>query len=291
MLYGVGKLGAKAKSGAGAGAVAGVSGPEANSFEFDLSKAEPTNDFNSFLSGDARGVQFNADGTKLFFSGSNSTTLTEVSLSTGYDIRTASGSATTHTLTYGATGIKFADSGNKFYTIDFTATGANDAVVQYDLTTAYDFTTASYTRQFNVKTATSDDCDFGIGIEFKTDGTKMFVFDIIDDKWFEFSLSTAFDISTASFTDSFDTTSQDSQQNGLTFNTDGTKMYVVGMTNDKAYEYTLSTGFDVSTATYDNVSFQGTAQSLYVVHGMEFSYDGTNLYILDAKANPNTLGI
>ena len=278
MLYGVGKLGAKAKSGAGAGAVAGVSGPEANSFEFDLSKAEPTNDFNSFLSGDARGVQFNADGTKLFFSGSNSTTLTEVSLSTGYDIRTASGSATTHTLTYGATGIKFADSGNKFYTIDFTATGANDAVVQYDLTTAYDFTTASYTRQFNVKTATSDDCDFGIGIEFKTDGTKMFVFDIIDDKWFEFSLSTAFDISTASFTDFFDIGSSIDSR-AICFSNDGTKMYYAS--DGIYYERTMSTAWDVSTAgSESNSGFRSEPQT---ISGISTNPSGTFFYSISAK--------
>jgi len=278
MLYGVGKLGAKAKSGAVAVAGTPVSGPEANSFEFDLSKAEPLNDFNSFLSGDARGIQFNADGTKIFFSGSNSTTLTEVSLSTGYDIRTASGSATTHTLTYGATGIKFADSGNKFYTMYYSATGAIDAVVQYDLTTAYDFTTASYTRQFNVSTATSNACNFGVGIEFKTDGTKMFVFDVVFDQWFEFSLSTAFDISTASFTDFFDISSS-LEILAPCFSNDGTKMYYAS--NGIYYERTMSTAWDVSTAGAESDSgFRSEPSS---IGGVSTNPSGTFFYVSGGK--------
>ena len=36
---------------------------------------------------------------------------------------------------------------------------------------------------------------------------------------------------------------------GITFKPDGTKMFVVGMSQNKIYEFDLTTGFDVSTAT------------------------------------------
>ncbi len=36
----------------------------------------------------------------------------------------------------------------------------------------------------------------------------------------------------------------------VAFNSDGTKMFVIDNHADDIYEYTLSTGFDVSTATY-----------------------------------------
>ena len=36
---------------------------------------------------------------------------------------------------------------------------------------------------------------------------------------------------------------------GITFNPDGTKMFIVGMTQNRIFEFDLSTGFDVSTAT------------------------------------------
>jgi hypothetical protein len=38
--------------------------------------------------------------------------------------------------------------------------------------------------------------------------------------------------------------------NGLFFNSDGTKMFVVGATQFDVYQYSLSTGFDLSTASY-----------------------------------------
>ena len=44
--------------------------------------------------------------------------------------------------------------------------------------------------------------------------------------------------------------SEDANARGITFNHDGTKMYVTGTTNDKIYEYTLTSAFDISTATY-----------------------------------------
>ena len=277
MLYGVGKLGAKAKSGAGAGAVVvtpGVSGPETNSFEFDLSKAEMLNDSsaNYNTSVTPYSLQFNADGTKLFY-GFLTGSIYEVTLSTAYDIRTATGSETAHSMTYDLVGIKFADSGTKLYTSFYNATGATDAVVQYDLTTGYDLTTASYTRQFNVKTATSNALDYGAGIEFKPDGTKMFVYDLIDDAWYEFSLSTAFDISTASYTDFFDLGSIDTNYSP-SFSADGTKMYYY---NDGEFiQRTMSTAWDVSTAgAADSTGYRIDIGTPYVISS---NPDGTLFY-------------
>ena len=40
----------------------------------------------------------------------------------------------------------------------------------------------------------------------------------------------------------------------LAFNTDGTKMFVVGGTNDRMLEYALGTGFDFSTLSYSGNS-------------------------------------
>ena len=54
----------------------------------------------------------------------------------------------------------------------------------------------------------------------------------------------------ASFVDSFDVSGQDATPRGLTFNNDGTKMFVVGNAGDDINEYTLTTGFDVSSATF-----------------------------------------
>ena len=98
----------------------------------------------------------------------------------------------------------------------------------------------------------SKSVQFGIptGLAFNTDGTKMFVTNATNDDIDEYTLSTGFDVSTASYDSNFSVASQDGGPQGIAFNTDGTKMFIAGTVNEKVYEYTLSTGFDVSTASF-----------------------------------------
>ena len=84
------------------------------------------------------------------------------------------------------------------------------------------------------------------GLAFNTDGTKMFVVGTIGDGVYEYTLSTGFDVSTASFVDGFSVAGQETTPLGLAFNTDGTKMFVVGFGGADVNEYTLSTGFDLN---------------------------------------------
>ncbi|UTY62305.1 MAG: hypothetical protein HPQ69_03000, partial [Marine Group I thaumarchaeote] len=52
------------------------------------------------------------------------------------------------------------------------------------------------------------------------------------------------------FVDAFDISTQEIESSGLAFNTDGTKMFVVGMDGDDVNEYACTTGFDVSTCAF-----------------------------------------
>ena len=85
------------------------------------------------------------------------------------------------------------------------------------------------------------------GIAFNNDGTKMFVTGFSGDDVNEYTLSTGFDVSTASFVDSFSVAAQETIPRGLAFNNDGTKMFVMGYVGDDVNEYTLSVGFDLNT--------------------------------------------
>ena len=82
-------------------------------------------------------------------------------------------------------------------------------------------------------------------LAFNTDGTKMFVIGYSGDDVNEYTLTTGFDVSTASFVDSFSVFAQENGPHGLAFNTDGTKMFVVGNTGVDVNEYTLTTGFEL----------------------------------------------
>jgi hypothetical protein len=75
------------------------------------------------------------------------------------------------------------------------------------------------------------------------------------DAVYEYNLSTGFDISAAVYSQSFSVAAQDTAPTALAFNNDGTKMFVLGSTGDDVNEYTLSTGFDVSTASLRSLLF------------------------------------
>ena len=55
-------------------------------------------------------------------------------------------------------------------------------------------------------------------------------------------------VGTAALNDSFDVSPQDQGLTGMSFNTDGTRMYIVGLDGDNIYQYDLSPAYDVSTA-------------------------------------------
>lgn len=119
----------------------------------------------------------------------------------------------------------------------------------------------------------------------KPDGTKMFVIGSQNGKVYQYSLSTAFDISTASFdSKEFLLTSQDAAPVGLWFKPDGTKMYMFGAVTDDVFQYTLSTAFDVSTASFDSKSFSFTAQDTGITGGA-LNEDGTKLYAVGITTN------
>ena len=204
------------------------------------------------------GMDLHPDGTKVFItSNANQSRVAMFTLSTAYDMQTASYTNAFSDVENDASaikGIKFNPDGTKLFVANSTAeadSSGEHAIFQYDLSTAYDLTTASYADKSIDIGTTSRAQD----IQFNLDGTKMFVLD--DDNAApngvrEYTLSTAYDISTASYVDIFSVNSQEGSPRGLTFNLDGTKMYVSGNNSEKIFQYSLTTAFDVSTASYDN---------------------------------------
>ena len=56
-------------------------------------------------------------------------------------------------------------------------------------------------------------------------------------------------------------------------------MFIVGSGSNTVYQYSLSTAWDVSTASYDSVSFGLTGQEASV-SGIRFKPDGTKMFIV-----------
>jgi len=118
-------------------------------------------------------------------------------------------------------------------------------------------------------------------VAFKSDGTKMYLQGQATDDVFQYSLSTAWDISTASYDSvNLDLSSQSAGMSGLTFKPDGTKLYTCDNVNDSVYQYSLTTAWDLSTASYDSVSFSVASQAS-IPQGVRFNSDGTSMFICD----------
>ena len=222
-------------------------------------------------------IKFNNDGTKMFVVGDNSNAIREYHLTTGFDISTASYDSLFSVASQDTNprGLAFNNDGTKM----FVAGWSNQRVFEYHLTTGFDISTASYDSNLSI----SSNAGGSNGLAFNSDGTKMFVNCAnSSDEVVEYTLSTGFDVSTASYDSSFVTQSQDTSPQGLAFSNDGKKMFVAGDTGDDINEYTLSTGFDVSTASFVgsfDVSSQGTTPT-----GITFNNDGTKMFITDKTA-------
>jgi len=117
-------------------------------------------------------------------------------------------------------------------------------------------------------------------VTFNNDGTKMFIAGTQGDDVSEYTLSTAFDLSsTVTYVDSL---SVINNPTAVKFNLDGTKMYVTGPGTNCLTEYNLSTAFDVSTGVFSQNSPVWTnlvTPSEDDTFGFDFNNDGTKLYV------------
>jgi sugar lactone lactonase YvrE len=219
-------------------------------------------------------VEFKTDGTKMYIIGAVGDDINQYSLSTAWDISTASYEKKTANLGDTIpTGLAFKSDGTKVYIVGF----GNDTVYEYSLGTAWDLATISTSASASFSVATQDGTPTALA--FKSDGTAMYVLGNANDTIFQYTLSTAWNVSTASYASkSFSAASQDNQVQGMSFKPDGSELYVVGYTNDTIYKYSLSTAWDISTASYTSTSFSVSTQEANP-SAIAFNNDGTKMYI------------
>jgi sugar lactone lactonase YvrE len=224
---------------------------------------------------------FKSDGTKMYVLGSSSDTVFQYTLSTDWDVSTASYDSVSFSIGSQETlptGLFFNTDGTKMYVVGSTS----DTVYQYTLSTAWVVSSASYD---SISLSVGSQDSVPQSLFFKGDGTKLYVVGQTNDTVYQYTLSTAYDLSTASYDSvSFSVSSQDLEPTGLFFNTDGTKMYVVGSTNNSVYQYTLSTAWVVSSASYDSISFSVSSQEPNP-NALFFKSDGTKMYVVGQNSD------
>ena len=181
------------------------------------------------------------------------------------------------------TGMTFDSNGSRVYIV-----GEGRTVYGYSLSTPYVVGSASYgSSSFSVANELNREVT---DVAFNSNGTKMFV---TGRKWnliteinesfvvqYTIPTASAYDISTASSPVSLDVTSQESFIEGMAFNNDGSKLFIVGSGSDKVVEYSLSLAYDISTATLITSVAPGGDNNFT---GIDFSSDGSRMYLTGSE--------
>ena len=194
-------------------------------------------------------VVFNNDGTKMFIanhSNNNDDYINYFDLSTPFDISTAT---IDNRLSLDSTGadekrlnsVAFNNDGTRLF-----AAGVNnileDRIHEFTLDTPYDL--SSGVTHVNTEDMSSYH-DYIDGVTFKDDGTKMYTIDSETEQISQFKLTTPYDVSTLSLEGTFDVSSYDIAPREVAFSNDGSKMFFIGDTNDKVYEFNLSCNWSI----------------------------------------------
>jgi hypothetical protein len=226
--------------------------------------------YNPAENADNRGLRFKPDGTEMYIKNSGST-MYQYTLSTPFDISTATHTRT-ETIAQMSAGFDFSPDGTQLFVTD-----SNEDIEMYDLSTAWDISTAVLSGdQFTGFPATSFQ-----GFVISNDGVYLFTVDQ-SDVLKRATMSTPFDVTTAIIdAQTFNVGTQNTTPRDIHFSTDGLKFYMLGTNgNDTVYQYTLTVAWDLTTMTYDTISYDANTQ-VTNGWGLYFSPDRTKFYICD----------
>jgi hypothetical protein len=229
----------------------------------------------AFGEGHPRDLSFKPDGTKLFVVGNGQDDIESVDLPTAWDLSSIPSTATVTSVNLAGSGsiggggfegtlysLYVASDPNDTDTYGkkfFTLGSQRDEVQEYTCTTAWDLSTMSTaaTDFLNVNSVAGGN---PYGVEFKPDGSVMYISNT-GTGVFHFDLSTNWDLSTAvhdsnksvtlALTDSAG--NAETAIRNLTFSSDGTKVYIVGDGRECLWQLNLSTAWDVSSYSQDQV--------------------------------------
>jgi len=138
-------------------------------------------------------MEFAMNGDYLFVMDGDSEEVDRYSLSTPYDLSTASYDHSSTSLSFSALGEEFAveKDGKKLYYLDSN----NNEVDEYTFNTAYDLTSLQFESSDSVL------ADQANSLEFAEDGSKYFILDTDENAVEEYELSTPYDLSTSTYID------------------------------------------------------------------------------------------
>ena len=166
--------------------------------------------------------------------------------------------------------LEFKPDGTKMYTANILSSATGPSVREYDVSPAWS-NSIVFNQEFFYGSPRITPWD----IYFKSDGITMIVM-TQGPSVYEFTLSTPWDISTASYVQDKALDSHSPQPTWMDMKPDGTKLFFMNGQPD-FFEYELSTAWDISTMTHvltaDNPLNPSASNQ-----GFQFSADGTRIF-------------
>lgn len=218
------------------------------------------------------GLTFNPSGNTMYVVGTIGDDITYYALSTPWNVATSS--VTTQKAlgtTTAPTDIFFKSDGTKIW-VTSTAPAVN--ICTFTLTEPWNVQTiAANTETYSLSSVTTSPT----GIYWKPDGTKYFIVSSAgtqNDMVLEYTVSQTWNVSTSTLTNKRSVTTEETTPNGITFDSTGSKMFIVGSGSDNVAYYRLKEPWNIASSYF--------IRSISVTNplGMYYSENQNKMYII-----------
>ena len=173
--------------------------------------------------------------------------------------------------------LEFKDDGTKAYVTGHKTLGVDQTFTYaYNLSTPWDVTTISYSGEFYESTAEDP---WGQGNAFGAGGTKMYLGGGNTNTIYQYELSVAWDISTASYASKSYAVPNGAQSVAMKRD-DGARMYTTGHFGNEVVEHIMSTNWDIATASVLSTTSSLVSAEVSQTSSLAFKTDGQTMYVI-----------
>lgn len=225
----------------------------------------------------ARGSDFRPDGSRFYILGRTSKNILEYHLSDDWNIESAayvrelnisSEIGTGAQSDFAANGLYIRKTdGKRMWVFNRTE------IWEYTLSTAWDITSANQTGYKNLNSTIVRGHDF----DFRPDGKRLYVDDRIHEAVFQFNLSSAWDVESASLDKMLDISDQQQAVRGIHISPGGDRMFLNDTGRQEVLEYVLSNSYDIGSANY--VGSYSISSEMSNAEGISFRSDISMFYM------------
>lgn len=254
---------------------------------WDISSASYSGENAAGDTANDQGVWFKPDGTKLWaIHHGSGDTVDSYSLSTPWDLSTISPDTSVNPGHTDGKGVTFSSDGTKMYTV----AAINRTVYQHDMSTPWDISTITGTTNYQMPAQSSSPQ----AVFWNPDGSQFYAIRSL--AIHAYDAGSTWNVVGSSYDtgNTYNIPVGISGDYGVSFKPDGTKMFVAGHQSgeNRVFQFTLSSGWDLTTASYDSVFFNvspqytlgaGSFQDLY------FRTDANDFFTIGFTSGANNI--